>query len=129
RARTSNRPTFIEAITYRLGDHTTADDARRYRDDEELEMWKLRDPLIRMRNYLDARGLWDDTKHAALLEEAEAFVSEVVKKAEGIEPLPPTAMFDHMFKTMTPNLTTQANTMRTTSMGRHPETTADHAGT
>ena len=127
RARTTNRPTFIEAVTYRLGDHTTADDARRYRDEEELDMWKLRDPLIRMRNYLESLGLWDDTKHAALLEEAEAFVAEVVKKAEDIEPLPPTAMFEHMFKTMTPNLSTQARTMRTTSMGRYPEATADHA--
>ena len=114
-------------MTYRLGDHTTADDARRYRD-AELEMWKLRDPAIRLRNYLDARGLWDDGKQAAVLEEAEHIVSEVVKKAEGIEPLPPTAMFENMYKTMPPNLVKQSNTMRTSSLGQHPEPTTSTTG-
>ena len=128
RARTNRRPTFIEAVTYRLGDHTTADDARRYRDAEELEMWKLRDPAIRLRNYLDARGLWDDSKQAAVLEEAEHIVAEVVKKAEGIEPLPSTAMFENMYKTMPPNLVKQSSTMRTSSLGQQPEPTTSTTG-
>ena len=70
-AREHNRPFFIEAVTYRLGDHTTADDARRYRDDEEVELWKQRDPMIRLRDYMKARGLWDDSKEAAITERAE----------------------------------------------------------
>ena len=123
RARTHNRPTFIEAVTYRLGDHTTADDARRYRDAEELEMWELRDPAIRLRAYLDARGLWDDTKQADVLEKAEHTIAEIVKKAEGIEPLPSTAMFENMYKTMPGNLVKQSRTMRTSSLGQQPEPT------
>lgn len=122
RARTTNRPTFIEAITYRLGDHTTADDARRYRDEEELEMWKLRDPLIRLRGWLDARGLWDDTKQAALLEDAEAQISAAVERANDIEPMPASDFFTHMFKSLSPNLQQQMRTMRTSSLGRNPET-------
>jgi len=129
RARTANRPTFIEAITYRLGDHTTADDARRYRDQEEVEMWKLRDPLIRLRNHLDAKGLWDETRQAALLEKAEAHVVDVVKSAEEIEPLPASDMFANMYKAMPAGLEEQARAMRTCSLGRFPGETADRAAT
>ena len=128
RARTNQRPTFIEAVTYRLGDHTTADDARRYRDEEELEMWKLRDPLIRLRGWLDARGLWDDSKQAALQEDAEAQITAAVERANEVEDLPPTEFFANMYKTMPPNLQQQMRTMRTSSLGRFPET-ADKSAT
>ena len=129
RARTTNRPTFIEAITYRLGDHTTADDARRYRDQEEVEMWKLRDPLIRLRNHLDGKGLWDETRQAALLEQAEAHVVDVVKSAVEIEPLPASDMFANMYKAMPAGLEEQARAMRTCSLGRFPGETVDQAAT
>ncbi len=62
RARTEQKPTFIEAITYRMGDHTTADDARRYREQADVETWKKRDPLVRLRRYLKERKLWDDAR-------------------------------------------------------------------
>lgn len=127
RARTTRRPTFIEAITYRLGDHTTADDARRYRDEEELEMWKLRDPLIRLRMYLDSRGLWDDTKQAAMIEKAEEEVAAAVQRALDIEQMPASEMFAHTYKTMPPHLAEQARTMRTSSIGRDNATISDHA--
>jgi pyruvate dehydrogenase E1 component alpha subunit len=64
RARKDKRPTFIEAVTYRLGDHTTADDARRYRDPDEVEMWKLRDPIIRLRKHMESKKLWNSQKQA-----------------------------------------------------------------
>ena len=128
RARTTNRPTFIEAITYRLGDHTTADDARRYRDEEEVEMWKLRDPLIRLRGWLDARGLWEDSKQAKLLEDADEQINAAVQRANDIEPMPPSEFFAHMFKSMPANLQKQMQTMRTSSLGRNPET-ADQSAT
>ena len=70
RARNDKRPTFIEALTYRLGDHTTADDARRYRDGAELDQWKKRDPITRLGLYLRGKKLWDDKKEAALQERA-----------------------------------------------------------
>ncbi|MHC5048967.1 MAG: thiamine pyrophosphate-dependent enzyme, partial [Planctomycetota bacterium] len=82
KARREKRPTFIEAVTYRLGDHTTADDARRYRDPEELEQWKLRDPLIRLRGWLETRKLWDSGKEEALGKRAQKEVAAIVKGAE-----------------------------------------------
>ena len=74
RARSGGGPTLIEAVTYRLGDHTTADDASRYRTDEELEKWEGRDPILRLRRYLVANGLWDDEREAALVEEARTWI-------------------------------------------------------
>ncbi len=62
-AREKSRPVFIEAVTYRLGDHTTADDARRYRDQAEVDMWKQRDPILRVRALLkEGKGLWNDKR-------------------------------------------------------------------
>ncbi|HYE02541.1 MAG TPA: pyruvate dehydrogenase (acetyl-transferring) E1 component subunit alpha, partial [Phycisphaerales bacterium] len=84
RARAGGGPTFLECVTYRLADHTTADDARRYRDAEELEAWKARDPLIRLRRYLESKGLWDAEREAAHLQKSQAIVAEVVRAAEGI---------------------------------------------
>jgi pyruvate dehydrogenase E1 component alpha subunit len=121
RARTDSRPTFIEATTYRLGDHTTADDARRYRDPEELEIWKQRDPLLRIRNFLGERKKWDDTKEAALLKRAEQEVAAVVKRAEGIEAPTTADMFDHMYETMPPDVARQKATLRTSSIGMQPD--------
>ena len=60
RARRGGGPTLIEALTYRLGDHTTSDDASRYRDGTEVEAARRREPIARMRNFLRSRALWDD---------------------------------------------------------------------
>jgi pyruvate dehydrogenase E1 component alpha subunit len=87
KTRETKRPCFIEGVTYRLADHTTADDARRYRDEEEVELWRQRDPILRIREYLKVRGLWDDSKEAALQERAKTEVAAVAKNALEIEPL------------------------------------------
>ena len=119
-ARKENRPTFIEAVTYRLGDHTTADDARRYRDADELEAWVKRDPLVRLRLYMAERNLWDDAREAALDERAKAEISAVVKRAEEITPPVTTDMFDSMYETLPPEIARQRETMRTSSIGMNP---------
>ncbi len=114
--------TFIEAITYRLGDHTTADDARRYRDAAELEKWKARDPLIRLRKYMASRGVWNDEKQAALEARAKERVSEIVKNAEGIEKPTRDDIFDHTFAGPLPEqLQVQKRTMKTHGLGQFPE--------
>ena len=121
RARDNNRPTFIEAVTYRLGDHTTADDARRYRDEEEVEMWKTRDPMIRMRDHLKSLNLWNDSKEAAATEKAETLVAEAVKRAEEIAEQPVSEIFDSMYNTIDdPEMIRQRQTMRTSSIGQDP---------
>jgi pyruvate dehydrogenase E1 component alpha subunit len=118
RAREEHRPTFIEAVTYRLGDHTTADDARRYRDAAEVELWKTRDPLIRVRALLKEKGLWNDSKEAAIDERAEKEVAAAVHRAESIEAPPRSDVFDHTFATLDPQLVLQRESARTSSLGQ-----------
>ncbi len=122
RARAGGGPSFIEAVTYRLADHTTADDARRYRDAAEVEHWVARDPMLRIRKYLNSKGLWDDAKQAKLEEKAKAIVVEVVKAAEGIEKPTTDDIFDYTFAAPLPaELERQKRTMRTSSLGQDPE--------
>jgi len=121
RARAGGGVTLIEALTYRLGDHTTADDARRYREVGEVEAWQAKDPMIRTRKYLESKGLWDDARQAAAEERARVMVAEVVKTAEGIEAPTTDDIFDYTFATLPAELEVQKRTMRTTSLGQRPE--------
>jgi pyruvate dehydrogenase E1 component alpha subunit len=120
RAREGGRPTFIEALTYRLGDHTTADDARRYRPAEEVEQWKKRDPVLRLRKYLEERKLWNDKKQEHAEAKAKEHVAAVVKRAEEIAA--PTAgdFFDSMYAELVDELPVQRKTMATHSLGQNP---------
>lgn len=120
RARAGGGVTIIEAMTYRLGDHTTADDARRYRDQAEVEAWQARDPILRTRVYLESKGLWDAQRQRAGEERAKAFATEVVRAAEGIAPPKPEEMFDHLYAEMPPELRLQRDTKRTSSLGQDP---------
>ncbi|MGD9253758.1 MAG: pyruvate dehydrogenase (acetyl-transferring) E1 component subunit alpha [Holophagae bacterium] len=106
-ARSGGGPTLIEAVTYRLGDHTTADDASRYREAEELEKWEGRDPILRLRKYLEERSLWDDNQEAVLLEEAQSWVDQQVKALEEMPPQQPEDIFTSMYKEMPPHLAEQ----------------------
>ncbi len=97
RARSGGGPTLIEALTYRLGDHTTADDASRYRDPGEVKEAWTREPLVRLRSYLKKLRVWDDAREEALkaecVREVEAAVDEYLSA-----PRPTTdEMFDHLF--------------------------------
>ncbi len=121
RANNDNMPTLIEAITYRLGDHTTADDARRYRDPAEVEAWESKDPLIRTRKYLETRNLWDNTKQTALEAKAKQMVSEIVKNAEGIETPTSDDIFDYTFANLPDEIVRQRDTMHTHSLGQNPQ--------
>lgn len=121
KARAEKRPTFIEAVTYRMGDHTTADDARRYRDPEELEMWKQRDPALRIRNYLVERKLWDDSKQEAAAARAKEAVAAAVRRAEEIAAPEAKDFFDAMYAELPDDLRRQRDTMQTHSLGMNPE--------
>jgi pyruvate dehydrogenase E1 component alpha subunit len=100
RAHSGAGPTLIEALTYRLSDHTTADDATRYRSpDEVAEAWKL-DPIVRLRAYLSAAGAWDKAAEDALLKECNEQVQAAAQAY--LDTPPPTAaqMFDHLYATL-----------------------------
>lgn len=82
RARRGDGPTLIESYTYRMGDHTTSDDATRYRLEKELAEWAERDPIKRFRLYLEGKGIWSEDKEHKLQEETSLIVEEEVRKAE-----------------------------------------------
>lgn len=97
RARSGAGPTLIEALTYRLSDHTTADDATRYRSpDEVAEAWK-RDPIVRLRAYVVAAGAWNKTAEDALLKECNEQVQAAAQAYLDTPPPPPAQMFDHLY--------------------------------
>ncbi len=83
RARRGEGPTLIESYTYRLGNHTTSDDARKYREEREMREWELRDPIVRMKAYLISRGLLDDGRDEAIWKEAREATEKGVEDAEG----------------------------------------------
>ena len=100
KARSGGGPTLVEALTYRLSDHTTADDASRYRSPDELAAaWKL-EPILRLRTYLVESGAWDKAKEDALLRECNEQVQAAAQAY--IDTPPPTAeqMFDHLYATL-----------------------------
>lgn len=97
RARKGEGPTLIEALTYRLSFHTTADDPTRYRSSQELEEWRKRDPLIRFRKYLAQKGILSDDLDAQWLEEVKEEVDLAVKKFEEKAKFDPVAIFDFTY--------------------------------
>ncbi len=114
-------PYFIEGVTYRLGDHTTADDARRYRSEEELQQWMAKDPLIRTRKYLESRDAWNDERQLELETHARKVVDEIVNEANSIAEPTTSEIFDSMFAEIDDDLRIQRDTMRTSSIGQNPE--------
>ncbi len=120
RARQGGGPSFIEALTYRLGDHTTADDARRYRPADELAAWAARDPMVRTRKFLESRGAWDQARQDSAEEKAAALVHEVVQAALNIEKPEAEDVFKYTFAELPEILVRQMRTMRTDSIGEEP---------
>jgi pyruvate dehydrogenase E1 component alpha subunit len=97
RARDGGGPTLIEALTYRLTDHTTADDAKRYRSEQEVSAhWPL-EPLTRLRNWLVARGAWTKEDEEALILDCSKEVQAAVDEYLAFPPPSPEAMFDHLY--------------------------------
>jgi pyruvate dehydrogenase E1 component alpha subunit len=121
RARSGGGPTLIEAVTYRLADHTTADDARRYRDPKAYELAQKRDPMLRTRRYLESRGLWNDDLQKQHESRAKALVQEVAQVAMHIEPPKVQDMFDYVFESLPLELQRQRETLRTESLGQEPD--------
>lgn len=108
KARSGGGPTFIECLTYRMADHTSADDASRYRSPEEVASWAARDPILRLRLYMASRGLWSEGyEHEARAAATEA-VDNAVQAMEALA-LPDAAdMFRHVFATPGPRQSGQA---------------------
>lgn len=98
KARAGEGPTLIEALTYRLGDHTTADDATRYRDPEVVQREWTREPIARLRAYLLCRGLWSKEQETALLKQCAEEVEGAVAAYLATPTQASDAMFDYLYQ-------------------------------
>jgi 2-oxoisovalerate dehydrogenase E1 component alpha subunit len=97
RARAGEGPTLVEAFTYRMGAHTTSDDPSRYRLSAEVEHWKLRDPIARVKVYLARSGWAGEEYFAAVEAEAESLALEVRRVTREFPEPDPVRMFDHVY--------------------------------
>lgn len=120
RARSGDGPSVVEALTYRLGDHTTADDARRYRDEAEVEAAWTRCPIKRLRALMLATGIWSEADEAALNAEAKAEVDQAAAELAQSTPLPPQAIFDHLYAELPRSLIWQRDELLARGNPREP---------
>ncbi len=114
RARSGGGPSLIECVTYRMMMHTTADDPKRYRKDEEVEGWRKRDPIMRFQKYLKDKRLLSDQKIQELEDQIKAEIQQAVEHAEELmkkhsDPLP---MFEHAYAEMPPHLKEQREELK-----------------
>ncbi|MDM4718777.1 pyruvate dehydrogenase (acetyl-transferring) E1 component subunit alpha [Micromonospora sp. WMMA1363] len=111
-ARAGHGPFLVEAHTYRMEPHTNADDATRYRDADEVDAWRDRDPLARLETYLRARGALDDAAVAAVAGEAEAYAADLRDRMHDKPTVDPLSLFDHVYAEPTPHLVEQREQVR-----------------
>jgi 2-oxoisovalerate dehydrogenase E1 component alpha subunit len=107
KARAGGGPHLIEALTYRLSDHTTADDARRYRSDSEVSPHWVEDPITRLRNHLVGSGLWAKADEERLLAEVSASVDKAAEIYLATAPQGPETIFDFTYETLPRDLAEQ----------------------
>lgn len=111
-AREGKGPVLLELVTYRMSDHTTADDWRRYRKSSEVEKWRMKDPLKRMRRFLERESLWDQGCEDAAIARVRDDVLEAVKTAEGYAPPVLEDIFLYHYEEIPPKLKQQMEELR-----------------
>ncbi len=123
RARSGGGPTLIECVTYRITMHTTADDPKRYRTDEEVEGWKKKDPLVRFEKYLTDKGVATKDKFQALETEVKEKIQTAVDRAEELMKKfdDPLHMFEHAYAELPPYLKEQRAELAEELKGMHKE--------
>jgi 2-oxoisovalerate dehydrogenase E1 component alpha subunit len=104
KARAGGGPTLVEALTYRLADHTTADDAGRYRQKGEVEGQLAAEPLGRLRRYLSSLGAWSKAEEEALKADCQQQIEAAAEAYLATPPEPPEAMVDYLFATLPADL-------------------------
>lgn len=107
KARAGNGPGFVEAVTYRMGAHSSSDDPRLYRQDDEVEEWKRKDPINRLLKYLEQHGYWSSGEQEALEERLTQEILDAVAEAEKFGPPPLESLFEDVYSEMLPNLKEQ----------------------
>jgi 2-oxoisovalerate dehydrogenase E1 component alpha subunit len=124
RSRAEHMPTLIEAVTYRMGPHSTADDRSRYQPEAEIEDWKALDPIERYRKFLDGESLADEGFYGQVEEEAKEAAAEIRRGIQGAGPRDAADMFDWVFADLPPHLARQKEEVRN-SMEEEAQETVD----
>ncbi|MEO3760333.1 pyruvate dehydrogenase (acetyl-transferring) E1 component subunit alpha [Mycobacterium sp. B14F4] len=112
RARDGGGPTLIEAVTYRMGPHTTSDDPTRYRSAQEVEEWAARDPIARCRAYLQSIGVWTDRLEERVRARSKRLRDELRDAVVGADDIDVTEVFDTVYRDITPDLAAQRDRLR-----------------
>ena len=107
RAANGDGPTLVELLTYRKGPHTTSDDPKAYRDPKEEEAGALRDPIQRLRRYLERQGVLDDAGQAAIEAKLAEELKQAVERAEQTPPPSLESMFEQVYEHMPEHLREQ----------------------
>jgi 2-oxoisovalerate dehydrogenase E1 component subunit alpha len=107
RARSEHTPTLIEAVTYRMGPHSTADDRSRYQPEEEIERWRGQDPLFRFRKFLEAEGAIDHAFVEQVEADAKGLAAEIRDGIVGASPRDARELFEWVFTELPPHLARQ----------------------
>jgi pyruvate dehydrogenase E1 component alpha subunit len=113
RARDGGGPTLIEAITYRMGPHTTSDDPTRYRSDEEVAHWAARDPIQRYRTYLQSVGVWTERLEERVTAKSQRLRTELRESVVDADDFDVAEMFDTVYHDITPELVRQREELLT----------------
>jgi 2-oxoisovalerate dehydrogenase E1 component alpha subunit len=117
RARSGKGPCLIEALTYRLGDHTTADDAARYRPPEEVQAHWKEEPIVRLRTYLVSQGAWGKVEEEQNAAECQKRVEAAVERYLATATRSPETMFDHLYAQLPGVYTVQRDELKGASHG------------
>ena len=107
RARAGLGPTFIECVTYRVGPHSTSDDPTLYRSEAEVAEWRLRDPILQLRQALEARGALDEQRILAMDRELASELDAALALTESAAPPPRSSLFDDVYAELPPHLLDQ----------------------
>jgi TPP-dependent pyruvate/acetoin dehydrogenase alpha subunit len=117
KARKGEGPTLIEAVTYRMGPHSSSDDPKRYRTERELAEWQKRDPLVRFRKYLEKKGIWNEADEKHVQEETNREIDEAVEQAEKLPRPALETLFTGVYAEMPWNLEEQSRQLRQEKLG------------
>lgn len=104
-----NGPVLIEAMTYRRGAHSTSDDPTQYRNENEVLLWEKKCPAVRLRRYLEERGLWDDEQESQFIDQISQEISKAISVAKSTPKPPLRSLIDHVYFEIPPSLMEQYN--------------------
>ncbi len=128
KARAGKGPTLIECFTYRMSDHTTADDAKKYRGEKEIEAWKKKDPIARFEKYLKSKKIIDEKYILDVRKNAEKKIEYAVAKMEAMKPIKSEEIFNYLYEELTPELKEQQDEVKSMKFDIGEKKTANKVG-